>query len=255
MDAFLGVDLGTSGLKLTLVGMDGTPLAEAEEPYPILRPRPDWAEIDPARWVAALNRSVELIADRLRSVRLGGIGVTGQMHGAVLCDEHGTPVRPAVLWPDRRAEPQLDRWRRLPPAVPQQLANPLVPGMTGPILAWLIEHEPETVARTSQVLLPKDYLRQSVIDSGGPKLTGVTGVTGSPIGATLPAPCSGTYQATPGQRRRWPPRAYQWNGCPRWFPRTPCSEPPNSRRCGTGADRRGDRCRWWPAVGTPRRRC
>jgi xylulokinase len=167
MDAFLGVDLGTSGLKLALLGLDGALLAEAESPYEVVRPRTGWAETDPARWIEALGLAVDAIADRLAAYRLGGIGVTGQMHGAVLCAEDGTPVRPAVLWPDRRAEPQLRRWRELPRPVREALANPLVPGMTGPIVSWLAEHEPQTVARASRVLLPKDYLR-GVLSGGAP---------------------------------------------------------------------------------------
>ena len=167
MDAFLGVDLGTSGVKLALVGADGIALAESESPYQVVRRRPDWAETDPARWVEALDAAVEPIADRLRAIRLRGIGMTGQMHGAVLCDSTGRPVRPAVLWPDRRAETQLDRWRTLPPEVRDRLANPLVPGMTGPILSWLVEHEPETMARVDHVLLPKDHLRRMIGGGAG----------------------------------------------------------------------------------------
>lgn len=167
MTAYLGVDLGTSGLKLALIGADGEPLAEAEAGYDVLRPRPDWAETDPGRWIEALGTAVDAIAGRLRTVRLRGVGVTGQMHGAVACDVAGEPVRPAVLWPDRRAEAHLDRWRELPPEVRNRLANPLVPGMTGPILAWLVEHEPAILARVHRVLLPKDFLRRVLSGAAG----------------------------------------------------------------------------------------
>lgn len=164
--AFLGVDLGTSGLKLALLGEDGALLAEAESAYEVSRPRPGWAETDPARWVEALNRAVDATGSRLRAVRLAGVGVTGQMHGAVLCGERGRPVRPAVLWPDQRAEPQLNRWRHLPADVRDRLANPLAPGMTGPIVSWLLDHEAETMARASRVVLPKDYLREIIVSGG-----------------------------------------------------------------------------------------
>jgi xylulokinase len=165
MDAFLGVDLGTSGLKLALLGADGALLAEAESAYEVSQPHPGWAETDPASWVAAYERAAGSLP---RGHRLAGIGVTGQMHGAVLCDRFGRPVRPAVLWPDRRAGDQVDRWRRMPADARARLANPLVPGMTGPIAAWLGEHEPETVARAAHLLLPKDYLRGVI---GGPPVT------------------------------------------------------------------------------------
>ncbi|MCW6010465.1 xylulose kinase, partial [Micromonospora sp. CPCC 205371] len=95
-------------------------------------------------------------------------GVTGQMHGAVLCDQSGVPVRPAVLWPDQRATAELDRWRAIPAPARDRLANPLAPGMTGPIAAWLATHEPDTVARATHLLLPKDFLRLTI---AGPPVT------------------------------------------------------------------------------------
>jgi xylulokinase len=85
------------------------------------------------------------------------------MHGAVLVDAAGRALRPALLWPDQRAVAELDRWRALPDDDRAALANPLVPGMTGPLLAWLARHEPETLARAAAVLLPKDALRATLV--------------------------------------------------------------------------------------------
>ncbi len=81
------------------------------------------------------------------------------MHGAVLCDGAGTPLRPAILWPDRRSQQHLARWRELSAADRARLSNPIVPGMFGPILSWLAEHEASVVARAAVALLPKDVVR------------------------------------------------------------------------------------------------
>ncbi|MEJ3744717.1 FGGY family carbohydrate kinase [Actinomycetes bacterium KLBMP 9797] len=162
---FLGIDLGTSGLKLALLGADGTLLGEAESTYPVSQPAPGRAETDPVAWAAALRAALDQLP---AGHRIAAAGIAGQMHGAVLCDEAGAPVRPAVLWPDQRAAAQLARWRALPGDARARLANPLVPGMTGPIAAWLAEHEPAAVARAAHLLLPKDYLRTVLI---GPPVT------------------------------------------------------------------------------------
>ena len=136
---YLGIDLGTSGLKLTLVGSDGTVVAEAEETYELESSQPGYAEIDPHDWSRALDRCV----GRLHQTPGGGpagaqvaaAGFSGQMHGVVLTDPEGKPVRPAVLWPDRRAASVMGRWHDLAPEVRGALSNPLVPGMAGPATA------------------------------------------------------------------------------------------------------------------------
>lgn len=157
--AFLGIDLGTSGLKVALVGDDGQLLAQGEATYPINAARQGWAETDPADWWAALTTVVTDMSPHLREVGVHGIGLAGQMHGVVLCDAAGTPLRPAVLWPDRRADAELSRWRDLPATDRARLANPIVPGMYGPLLGWLATHEPAITDAAETALLPKDVLR------------------------------------------------------------------------------------------------
>ena len=93
------------------------------------------------------------------------------MHGTVLVDAAGTALRPPVLWPDRRATAEVARWRALPADDRAALANPLVPGMTGPVLAWLARHEPEVIERASAVLLPKDALRAALLPGVDPAVT------------------------------------------------------------------------------------
>lgn len=159
--SYLGIDLGTSGLKLTLVGTDGSVVAEAEETYAVQSPRPGWAETDPLDWEAALDRALNRLASSGAAAAGGAaaVGFSGQMHGVVLSSGAGEPLRPALLWPDQRAASVIGRWQALSPDVRGSLANPLVPGMAGPLLTWLAEHEP-AVLDAAVVASPKDWLRR-----------------------------------------------------------------------------------------------
>ena len=167
----LGADVGTSGLKLVALDPSGAVLAEVESGYGVDRPRPGWAQTDPAVWRAALDDALARLTPSLAGRRVAGLGLSGQMHGTVLVDAAGAPLAPAVLWPDARAAAEVDRWRALPEAAREALANPLVAGMTGPVLAWLAAHEPELLRRAATVLLPKDVLRASLVPDADPRVT------------------------------------------------------------------------------------
>ena len=160
---FLGADLGTSGLKLVALDGAGAVVAEAERAYAYDSPAPGRAEIDVRVWRTAIDDAAGELDAALDGRPVRALGLSGQMHGAVLVDAAGRPLRPALLWPDDRAAGQLVRWRRLAPADRAALANPLAAGMTGPMLAWLAEHEPAVVARAAAVLLPKDALRAALV--------------------------------------------------------------------------------------------
>ncbi|MCA0146335.1 FGGY family carbohydrate kinase [Blastococcus sp. LR1] len=157
----LGADLGTSGLKVVALDETGAVVAEAEAGYDHDRPAPDRAEIDVAVWRTAFDAALGALD--LRGAQVRGLGLSGQMHGAVLVDPTGRALRPAILWPDSRATAELARWRSMPAADRAALANPLVPGMTGPMLAWLTVHEPELVEGAAAVLLPKDAFRTALV--------------------------------------------------------------------------------------------
>src|SRR3954471_2691758 len=102
-DVVLGVDLGTSGLKLVALADDGSVLAEGEAGYAVDRPAPEQAQIDVATWRRALDDALGRLIPALDGAAVRGLGISGQMHGAVLVDESGAALRPALLWPDRRA--------------------------------------------------------------------------------------------------------------------------------------------------------
>jgi xylulokinase len=160
---FLGADLGTSGLKLVALDDAGAVVAEAERAYAYDSPAPGRAEIDVRVWRTAFDAAAGELTAALAGRPVRALGLAGQMHGAVLVDAAGTPLRPALLWPDGRAVGELVRWRRLAPADRAALANPVAAGMTGPMLAWLAEHEPAVVSRAAAVLLPKDALRAALV--------------------------------------------------------------------------------------------
>ncbi|WP_083948055.1 FGGY family carbohydrate kinase [Thermobifida cellulosilytica] len=158
-EALLGVDLGTSGVKAVVVDLRADVLGEADAVYPVRSPRAGWAETDPADWWTATVAAVRRALAAAGRPRVAAVGVDGQMHGLVLARADAVPVRPALLWADRRAEAELEAWRALPAAERQALANPLVPGMTGPLLAWTARHESSALAEARWALLPKDWLR------------------------------------------------------------------------------------------------
>lgn len=162
MGLLLGFDLGTSSVKAVLFDpQTSQTLAVAAQEYPIQRPAPNRAEQDPAAWwdaVVAVTRRV-LIQTGRRDV--AGLSFSGQMHGAVLLDAAGRPVHPAIIWADARSATACAQLvAPFGPAHYAAIAGTLpAPGFFGATLRWLAEYEPELLARTSQAVLPKDYIR------------------------------------------------------------------------------------------------
>ena len=154
---FLGLDLGTSGLKAILMDADQTVLAEAVAPLKVSRPADGWSEQAPADWIGAAETVLgQLAAQGLGEVR--GIGLSGQMHGATLLSASDDVLRPCILWNDTRADKEAAELDRNP--VFRRLSGNIVfPGFTAPKLVWVARHEPEIFAQLAKVLLPKDYLR------------------------------------------------------------------------------------------------
>ncbi|MEM6985978.1 MAG: xylulokinase [Pseudomonadota bacterium] len=156
--SYLGIDLGTSGLRALLVDDNGTPLGSAERHYASQHPYPGWSEQNPADWIDALDGAVQDLAGRYAEfAELHGIGVAGHMHGATLLDDHGAVIRPCILWNDSRAHTEAAALDQTPD-VRSISGNIVFPGFTAPKLKWVQEHEPEHYARVAKVLLPAAYL-------------------------------------------------------------------------------------------------
>ena len=158
---YLGLDLGTSELKALLLGDDHRVVAVARAALTVQRPQPLWSEQDPASWWQALEQVMdELAAGHGAELRqLKAIGLSGQMHGAVLVDAADQVLRPAILWNDGRSGAQCEALMQAVPGLTQIAGNLAMPGFTAPKLLWVREHEPQIFAKTRRVLLPKDYLR------------------------------------------------------------------------------------------------
>ena len=155
---FIGLDLGTSGLKAVLINESQAIVAEATAPLAAARPQPGWSEQDPETWLDAADAVMQALAAQTSLEFVRGVGLSGQMHGATLLDADDQVLRPCILWNDTRSAveaAELD-------ADPQFRAltgNIVFPGFTAPKLVWVAHHEPAIFAKVARVLLPKDYLR------------------------------------------------------------------------------------------------
>ncbi len=156
---YLGLDLGTSSLKAVLFDRDQRLIGQASHPLEISRPHPGWSEQDPEAWWRAVEATMAELARAHPLADLRGIGLSGQMHGAVCLDADGAVLRPAILWNDGRAQAECAEIEAACPASRSIAGNVAMPGFTAPKLQWMRHHEPDLFARIDRVLLPKDYLR------------------------------------------------------------------------------------------------
>jgi xylulokinase len=160
--AFLGIDLGTSQVKALVIGADGQVLGRGRAPYPVEVPAPGRAETDPELWWRATGtavREARAAATDATHADIAALSVAGQMHGVVLAARDGAPVRPAIVWLDRRAAAEAASYASLPEGLTRPLGNRPSPGMAGPILRWLATSEPAAVSKARWALQPKDWLR------------------------------------------------------------------------------------------------
>ncbi|HEY9516730.1 MAG TPA: xylulokinase [Gemmatimonadaceae bacterium] len=186
---FLGLDIGTSGVKAILVNPAGDVEAAATSPLRLTTPWPGWAEQDPVSWWEASIASIREVLARCAAARVVSVGIAGQMHSSVFLDRAGEVIRPALLWCDGRTT---EECREITERVGGEerlrdwASNPALEGFTLPKVLWLRNHEPAAFARLSTVLLAKDYIRF--------RLTGAL--------ATEPSDASGTLMFDTA-RERW----------------------------------------------------
>jgi xylulokinase len=159
---YLGIDLGTSEVKVALVAGDPQRvIAVGRGGLEVARPHPAWSEQDPASWIRATEIAIAALraAHPAELAAVTGIGLSGQMHGAVLLDAGDRVLRPAILWNDTRAAAECAVLEARVPGSRRLTGNLAMPGFTAPKLLWVAAHEPEIFGRVARVLLPKDYLR------------------------------------------------------------------------------------------------
>lgn len=180
MKYVLGVDLGTSAVKVILVNQLGEIKAEATRDYSLSHPAPGFSEQNACDWVTGSIDSIKEIIDSgvVNTIDIEGLSFSGQMHGLVLIDETGMPLRPAILWNDVRTTPQCAKITEVMGVeLTSNLKNKALEGFTLPKILWVQEHEPEIFAKATNFLLPKDYLRY--------RLTGVIDMDYSDAAGTL----------------------------------------------------------------------
>jgi len=157
---YIGVDLGTSAVKLVLMESKGTVVNTVSKEYPLIFPKPGWSEQEPKHWKeAVLEGIVELVKDVDKS-QVAGIGFGGQMHGLVALDENDEVIRPAILWNDGRTQKETDYLNNVitKEVLSAETANIAFAGFTAPKILWMKENEPDNFAKIKKIMLPKDYI-------------------------------------------------------------------------------------------------
>lgn len=178
---YLGLDLGTSGVKGILMNDRQEVVAEATAPLTVQRPHEGWSEQEPSHWIAA----AETVLDKLSAFGLGavqGMGLSGHMHGATLLDAADNVLRPCILWNDTRAHAEAARLDA-DPRFRALSGNIVFPGFTAPKLDWVRTHEPAIWAKVAKVLLPKDYLRLWLIGDHVAEMSDAAGTSWLDTGA------------------------------------------------------------------------
>jgi len=155
---FLGIDVGTSGVKTVVTNASNDVIEQAVAPLNVSRSQPLWSEQSPDDWWVATQAAVmSLSPDRRAGIE--AIGLSGQMHGATLLGRDDRPLRPAILWNDGRSHAECVELEQLEPRSRQISANLAMPGFTAPKLIWVRKNEPDVFEQNAKVLLPKDYVR------------------------------------------------------------------------------------------------
>ena len=157
---YIGVDLGTSAVKLLLMDEEGRIQNIVSREYPISFPHPGWSEQNPEDWFAETMTGLkELLQDADKS-QVAGLSFGGQMHGLVILDEADAVIRPAILWNDGRTFEECDYLNNVigKEKLSEYTANISFTGFTAPKILWVKNKEPENFARIAKIMLPKDYI-------------------------------------------------------------------------------------------------
>ena len=160
MKLFIGIDLGTSAVKLLLVDETGSIVNEVAKEYSLYFPQPGWSEQEPTDWWKAVQHGILQLTEHVDKSEIRGIGCGGQMHGLVALDENDEVIRPAILWNDGRTAEETEYLNSVigKEKLSALTANIAFAGFTAPKLLWMQKHEPENFARIKKIMLPKDYI-------------------------------------------------------------------------------------------------
>ena len=158
---FIGIDVGTSSVKALLVDESGVVIKKATPEYDFSTPKSLWAEANPSDWWEATQNAIKTLLVNMDSSQIGGIGLTGQMHGMIVLDEGGNVLRPCIMWNDQRSHVECNEItnRIGREKILEITGNPVLPGFTAPKILWTQKNEPEVFSAIKKILLPKDYIR------------------------------------------------------------------------------------------------
>lgn len=158
----IGIDVGTSGVKVLVLAENGRMLASAVEEYPLYTPYPGWTEQDPEDWWQGTIKALQRVLPSCAEMEIAAVGMSGQMHGMVALDHEMQVIRRAILWNDQRTVSQCQMLTDLaggPSGLLDMTNNQMLTGYTGGKILWLMQNEPVHYARTRLILNPKDYIR------------------------------------------------------------------------------------------------
>ena len=159
---YIGIDLGTSSVKLLMVSREGQIIDEATEEYPVYYPHANWAEQNPEDWWQGTLKALKTLINRNQAVKgeIKGISFSGQMHGMVALDASGNVLTPAILWCDQRTTEECDDIKAHfgSEKLSELVGNMALTGFTAPKILWLKKHHPEIFSQVDMILLPKDYI-------------------------------------------------------------------------------------------------
>ena len=205
---YIGIDLGTSAVKILLMKDGGKVLKTVSESYPVNFPQTGWSEQNPKDWYEGTVRGIKRILDGFDGSEVGGISFGGQMHGLTLLDETGDVIRPAILWNDGRSQEESDYLNNEVGRdfLSKNTGNISFAGFTAPKVLWVKKNEPENFARIAKILLPKDYLAY--------RLSGVFATDVSDASGTLYFDCENRKWSDAmidllGMKKEWLPEVFE----------------------------------------------
>ncbi|MFO7700519.1 MAG: xylulokinase [Acidimicrobiia bacterium] len=210
MTYFLGIDASTTATKALLIDGGGSVVGVGRSEYSFDTPHPLWSEQSPDLWWTGTVDAIRsvLATTRVPGHAIGGVGMTGQMHGLVMLDASGTALRPAILWNDQRTQAECDeiRDRIGRDRLLSITGNDALTGFTAPKILWVKNNEPEVFERTEHVLLPKDYVRFRLTNSYAVDRAGGSGTILFDLAAR---DWSDEVISTLGLPRRWFPPSFE----------------------------------------------
>ena len=163
MEYLLGIDIGTSGTKTVLFDVDANTISQKTCEYPLYQEHNGWAEQEPLDWWNATVEGIRYVLEtsKINPKDIKGIGLSGQMHGLVMLDEKGLPLRKSIIWCDQRTGKEVENMNNIltPEKLIEITANPALTGFTAAKILWVKKNEPETYKKCKHILLPKDYIR------------------------------------------------------------------------------------------------